>query len=418
MADGDFDSILMIAGERPDIRVIMSSTPTGKRGNFYNACTNKDAGYVEHYHPSTHNPGWSDEMEAEFRAMLSEQGYVHEVLAEFGAQEQGVFDKIKLDKAINMLDYAYNPLNYYQEIKCKERNKWPLQLEYDTYNPAPRNIFRTMGVDWDKYGASSSLLILDYDVRMQKFKVLKRYEMPKAEYSYDTAVNKIIELNEIYNPSWIYCDRGSGEYQVERLHIYGDEHPETGLKQKVVGWSFSNKVEIIDPITGEKENKAMKPFMVSQLQIAFERENLVLSPYDEVLYKQLIDYEVEKIGANGNPTFTSKNEHFVDALGLAYLAMTMEFKELTGVLKDIDVSSKIEISNVNLTHKDSTQRAGESRMKKPIPEIQEFWENTDFTELRGERQVWVKTDFKSFNDNSYSTSSWGSRDAGLRDFRR
>lgn len=42
------------------------------------------------------------------------------------------------------------------------------------------------------------------------FKVFKRYEMPKAEYSYDMAFNKIVELNDIYNPAWIYCDRGSG----------------------------------------------------------------------------------------------------------------------------------------------------------------------------------------------------------------
>lgn len=46
---------------------------------------------------------------------------------------------------------------------------------------------------------------------MKKFKVLKRYEMPRAEYSYDTAVNKIIEYNAIYNPDWIYCDAGAGE---------------------------------------------------------------------------------------------------------------------------------------------------------------------------------------------------------------
>lgn len=37
--------------------------------------------------------------------------------------------------------------------------------------------------------------------------------MPRAEYSYDNAVNKIIELNDIYNPSWIYCDRGAGNIQ-------------------------------------------------------------------------------------------------------------------------------------------------------------------------------------------------------------
>lgn len=64
-----------------------------------------------------------------------------------------------------------------------------------------------------KYGASSSLLVLEYDTRLDKFKVLKRYEMPKTEYSYDNAVNKIIELNAIYNPSWIYCDKGAGNIQ-------------------------------------------------------------------------------------------------------------------------------------------------------------------------------------------------------------
>lgn len=417
MADGDFDSILMIAGERPDIRVIMSSTPTGKRGNFYKCCTDKTAGYTEHYHPSTHNPGWNDEMEAEFRAILSEQGYVHEVLAEFGSQEKGVFNKQKLDKAIHMLDYAYNPLDYYQEKRCKENNSWPLELFYDEYNTAPRNVFRTMGVDWDKYGASSSLLVLEFDTILNKFKVLKRYEMPKAEYSYDNAVNKIIELNEIYNPSWIYCDRGSGEYQIERLHIYGEEHPESGLKQKVVGWSFSNKVKVLDPTTGEEDNKAMKPFMVSQLQIAFERESIILSPYDELLYKQLIDYEVDKIGANGVPTFTSKNEHFVDALGLAYLAMVMEFKQLTGVMQDLDVTSKIEISNVNLTENQMLKSGNTSIKPQMKPEVKEFWENTDFSELRGERQVWVKTDLDSFEPNEYkknTTSSPWSRDSGLR----
>lgn len=62
-----------------------------------------------------------------------------------------------------------------------------------------------------KYGAASSILILDYDVALNKFKVFKRVEVPRSEYTYDNAVNKIVELNEIYNPSFIYVDRGSGE---------------------------------------------------------------------------------------------------------------------------------------------------------------------------------------------------------------
>lgn len=227
--------------------------------------------------------------------------------------------------------------------------------------------------------------------------VLKRYEMPRAEYSYDNAVNKIIELNEIYNPSFIYCDRGSGEYCIERLHIYGDEHPETGLKNKVKGWSFSNKVDIMNPITGEVDKKPMKPFMVSQLQILVERENLILSPYDEVLHKQLIDYEVEKVGANGIPIFTSKEEHFVDALGLANLAMVIEFKELTGVLEDVKMTSKIEVSKNSLVRPSTTL---DSDMRSEMmPEIKEYYENTDFDEYYSERQHWIKTDFKAMRDN-------------------
>lgn len=64
---------------------------------------------------------------------------------------------------------------------------------------------------WDKYAASSSILILEYDLIRQKFKVIKRVEVPRSEYSYDTAVNMIVELNEQYNPAWIYCDSGAGE---------------------------------------------------------------------------------------------------------------------------------------------------------------------------------------------------------------
>jgi replicative DNA helicase len=65
--------------------------------------------------------------------------------------------------------------------------------------------------DWDKVSASSSILILDYIPEINKFKVIRRIEVPKTEYSFDNAVNLIIELNKIYDPKWIYCDRGYGE---------------------------------------------------------------------------------------------------------------------------------------------------------------------------------------------------------------
>lgn len=211
MADGDFAAVVAIAAERPDITIFLSSTPTGRRSFFYEACVNKDLGYKEFYYPSMANPNWGDEMEAEFRSSLTELQYIHEVLAEFGPQETGVFDKKKLDEAIKMDLYAYAELDYLQERALtvpKENIKFYIPQRGERgYYP---NKYRTMGVDWDKYQASSSIIIEDYDIKMGKFRVIRRIEVPKSEYSYDAAVNMIVELNNIYNPSFIYVDRGAG----------------------------------------------------------------------------------------------------------------------------------------------------------------------------------------------------------------
>lgn len=407
MSDADFDTVTTIAAERGDIGIFMSSTPTGKRSKFYEACTNKDMGYTEHYHPSMHNPNWDEKMEAEFRAQLSEQGYIHEILAEFGSQDTGVFDKDKLDLACKHEFYHYDKLSLLQLDKVEKLGIKPNLYIYKPGERAPMNPFRTMGVDWDKYGASSSIIILDYDVIRQKFKVIKRVEVPRAEYSYDKAVNMIVELNDQYNPSWIYCDRGSGEYQIERLHIIGDKRPSTGLKNKVKGWQFKNVIEVINPVTKEKTKEPLKPFMVNQLQIAFEREKMILSPFDETLHKQLIDYEVVRQGANG-PVFSSENEHFVDALGLAYLAFVLEFSELTDSIKKPEFSSKIVYTPTNIGGARAQMVLREAEMPQ-TPEVKRVL-NHDPDELRGDRPTWVKVNERYRSGGL--RSSWGSRSRG------
>ena len=125
----------------------MSSTPTGKRSKFYEACTNKKLGYNEHYHPSMHNPNWDEKMEAEFRAQLSDQGYVHEILAEFGTQDTGVFDKDKVGLACSHEFYAYEKLSPIQEDRIEKLGVKPNIYAYEKGQRAPINPFRTMGVN-------------------------------------------------------------------------------------------------------------------------------------------------------------------------------------------------------------------------------------------------------------------------------
>ena len=154
MSDADFDSILAIAGEREGIRVFLSSTPTGARKRFWQCCTDPKMHFKEFHYPSTCNPNWGPKMEEEFRAQLSEQGYVHEILAEFGSQETGVFDKDKLDRAMTFVRYAYAPLTFSQHNAVAENN-WQVEMmiplegmNIGTYRP---NRFRTLGIDWDKF---------------------------------------------------------------------------------------------------------------------------------------------------------------------------------------------------------------------------------------------------------------------------
>ena len=220
MAENDYSTVAAIANERSDIGITASSTPTGRRGTFYSMCCDPNFHYTHWHFPSQRSPLWDDEMEQRARAEYSQQQYEHEVLAEFGTEEAGVFNKDALDRARQQMFYTYDRLTDLQ-IKRLGSGPKPLEYIYNEGDRAPFNLYRTVGIDWDKYGASSSIVVLDYDRQKDKFWVIKRIEVPRGEYSYDNAVKWVIRVNDIYNPRWIFADRGSGEYQIERLHIYG-----------------------------------------------------------------------------------------------------------------------------------------------------------------------------------------------------
>lgn len=210
MNSGDYGTVSAIANERADIGITLSSTPTGRRDIFYRACVDESFGYTSYHIPSQRSPLWTEDMEARARAEFTQQEYEHEVLAEFGTEEMGVFNKDALDLARKQLFYTYEPLNRIQERALEGKQK-PLMFLFDRERRAPQSLIRTLGVDFDKYSAGSSLIILDYDIKMKKFIVMKRIEVPRGEYTLDNAVKKIIEVNDIYNPRWIFIDRGYGK---------------------------------------------------------------------------------------------------------------------------------------------------------------------------------------------------------------
>ena len=154
------------------------------------------------------------------------------------------------------------------------------------------------------------------------------------------AVSRIIELNAIYNPRHIYVDRGAGETQVEMLHKHGKENPLTGLQTKVVGVAFRESIEVRDPYTKIPSKKEAKPFMVDNMRLLFENEQIIFPNSDYELFKQYLAYAVIRTSIYGSPVFDSGGtaDHAHDAIMLAALAYTQNHSTYLRI--DYDVSPK------------------------------------------------------------------------------
>jgi hypothetical protein len=309
------------AEDQPDKVLIGASTPTGRRERFWEWCTSYTR-FKEFWFPSYCNPFFSKDQEEEFREEYSESGYRHEIEADWGEDAEGVYPRKYVDKAF--IDPGWS---------------------YDAEITSARN-FYTIGVDWDKYGAGTNIIVLEMcneNYEDQKFagkaRVCYREEIPKSEFTLTKGVNRIVELNEIFQPKHIYVDRGFGEVQVELLHKYGVENPSSKLRERVKGVSFGENVEVRDPYTKLPIKKEIKPYMVDNLRQYLEKEAIAFSASDEELYIQLISYVVVKTTSTGRPVFEaggSAVDHAHDALILALLAITENY----GALHKMNFASK------------------------------------------------------------------------------
>jgi len=300
------------AEDQPDKVLIGASTPTGRRERFWEWC--KSDRFTEYWYPSYRNPFFSKDQEDEFREQYSEIGYRHEIEADWGEDSEGVYPRKYVDIAFIDPGWKYNA-----EVT------------------SARSFF-TIGVDWDKYGAGTNIVVVEAcndvyeDERFRgKTRVCYREEIPRSEYTLTKAVDRIMELNKIFQPKHIYVDRGFGEVQVELLHKAGVENPQTKLRERVKGVSFAETIEVKDPYTQLPVKKEMKPFMVDNLRQYLEKEKILFSESDEELYLQLISYVVVRTTQTGRPVFEaggSAMDHAHDALMLALLAITQNYGEL------------------------------------------------------------------------------------------
>lgn len=338
LAEADITNIINIRNEAPErIKIVCGSTPSGRRGSFYRWCTEAPRNGWTHFHiPSTVNkellkvnPDTGLTYLEELRMSLTELRFLQEVMAEFGEEQVGVYQKKHLDNAVALGE--------------------ALGIRYYKNSPPPKRGPRVLGCDWDKAGASTNMIILEYDMERNIVYPVERVEIPRHEFTYDKAVMKIIELNEIYDLDYIFVDRGAGEYQIETLRKYGINNPESGLAQKVYGVHFGSKISVRDPYTRKSDKKPIKPFMVNNSVILFERGRIALNPKDRRLLDQLTNYRIKSISSSGVPVYNDDEEHMVDAFNLAIHGIITKYTDVVKVNpgKQMFLISKNNIPPIN-----------------------------------------------------------------------
>jgi replicative DNA helicase len=310
LSSGDMDAALSIVTNYPNASVWMSSTPSGKREKFYQTCLMKD--WKEFHYSSQVNPMWDERLETLFRNQLTEIGYKHEVLADFGEQEEGVFQNVYVQAARE--DYEYGQYSYH--------HSW-------TY---------TIGVDWNDTKNGTTIAVLGWHPGRNKFVLVDRHIVSRDGWNQLAACQKVAEMNRIWKPISVYLDAGFGGTQYEVLRKFGFDsrrdptrgagHPDSRIPDILKQFDFGSKVETRDLFTGQPMKKDAKPFLIESAVRRFEAGDIAIPRSDESLEAQLLGYIIDRITPTGRPVYKANDEtvgdHLLDAVMLSIMAFTME----------------------------------------------------------------------------------------------
>jgi len=256
---------------------VLSSTPLGKRGRFYEVSENQ--AYVHYKIPTTLNPLVDREW---LKSREHLRSYASEILAEFISGEGKFFDEEIVRAVINAnLNWNDDPRDVAGSFKCMGVD---VSLERD---PCVVTIARKK---LEKY---IPFFIQAYKKKNDK----STYECDfKAVNSYDDIESEILLQNKRYGGVNYGCvDATYNPYLAERL----------------------GKVMTIFPVkfnSTAKNGNPMKSELMHTLLAAMTGKKLEL-PNHPVLIRQLLNYEFEYTD-NKNIKFSSEDEDFIDSLAL------------------------------------------------------------------------------------------------------
>lgn len=305
-----FDSITAILMDKPNTEIICTSTPMGE-GLLYKFANSKD--YKEFHFPSFCIPHYNDDMDKEFRNSLSMMAYIQEIMAEFGLSDNSVFDTdlVNRSTSIGTSESLHDVI--------ANRNRYIVSL----------------GCDWNADKVGTRICVIAYDKIERKIIIANLSNVRREGWTQVAAIDKIVELNRLYTPDYIYVDEGFGEANVQQLkliavNLFGKvpaDHPDLKLRD-VVPVNFSSTLELRDVMTGEIRKKYFKNFIVETTKRALETGLLAFKdPISAPIVEQMKNYIVKSRAANGREVYEAKNseigDHDLDAFMIALAGLQL-----------------------------------------------------------------------------------------------
>jgi replicative DNA helicase len=299
--------VLAILYTHPNTKFIISSTPSGIANDYFEGICTKRPDFAEFYVPATKRPDW-ELVEAQIKREFgsTQEQYDKEVLAAFSPAGIGVYreDLVRFAKE----DYSYGDMQY---------------------NSA---FVYTFGVDWNKEHGTEIIIVGTKKTAPHISYIVHSENIPKKSHTSPRGISRIIELNGIWHPSWIYVDAGGGDGgTMLRYHgrsMIKKNNFEANLKDIVKDFDFGSKIEITEH-DGSRKKVPAKPFMIENSVKKFEIGEIKFPRDDLNLVRQLNNYIIERRTPTGIPIYGSKEkrvgDHTLDSLNLSLVAIRLEF---------------------------------------------------------------------------------------------
>ena len=332
MGSDAINSIMPTISSNAEGHIWASSTPTGKREEFYRWCTERDSPWIcpvcrdkgldgtPFHYASQISPMYLPELDAVNKRTMPAHQYEHEYMAEWGEEVEGVFRHTDIDACIDAgrvsgASYSFGSLKY------DNRNKYIL------------------GVDWNKESTGVQLVTVEYNPNNNNvnglppkyFRVFNRETITSKEFTERSAVARIIGLVSDVPVSHVYADEGYGTLQVEAIRKILQGSRKADIANNIVAINMSSTQEVIDPVTKQRTNKPMKPFMVDNAARIVEDRRLILPDSEDartLLVGQMREYTIVRRSTSGRAIYSPDNEDILTAFMLALLGFTCEYSEV------------------------------------------------------------------------------------------